>query len=225
VAEIFGPTIQGEGPTAGRPATFLRLSGCNLACVWCDTPYTWDWSRFDRGAEATEMSAPDAVAALQLAGLPDTRRLVVTGGEPLMQQRELIPVLEALRPRVEVETAGTIVPLLELRPFVSSWNVSPKLHHSGNILAKRRKVPALRELRNLGAAFKFVVQTPKDFEEVDLICGEVAIPPSKVWIMPEGVTPAEIREHGRAVVDEVIRRGYNLSGRMQVDLWGAERGH
>jgi organic radical activating enzyme len=85
VAELFGPTWQGEGPSAGQRAVFVRLSGCNLDCRWCDTPYTWDWSRYDP-AEQSRVMTCDAIRDWALA--QDVDLVVVTGGEPLIQQRQ-----------------------------------------------------------------------------------------------------------------------------------------
>src|ERR1700737_3534692 len=92
VSEVFGPTFQGEGPSAGQLAAFLRLSRCNLNCTWCDTPYTWDARRFDLEAETRRLSAAEAVDRLRAIRTP---LIVVTGGEPLVQQAALGPVLES----------------------------------------------------------------------------------------------------------------------------------
>src|SRR5205085_2854334 len=110
VAEVFGPTFQGEGPSIGRRAGFVRLGRCNLDCSWCDTPYTWDWDRFDPAVELRSERLVDIVE--QLAAMhPEI--VVLTGGEPLLQQRHLGPLLDACLERgwpVEVETNGTIAP-------------------------------------------------------------------------------------------------------------------
>src|SRR5687768_9454687 len=94
VSEVFGPTWQGEGPSLGRRAGFVRLGRCNLACSWCDTPYTWDWDRFDPAVELTRMSV-DAIAD-RIASM-EVPLVVITGGEPLLQQSHLAPLLRRLR--------------------------------------------------------------------------------------------------------------------------------
>ena len=107
--EIFA-TIQGEGVSAGEPSTFLRLAICNLACSWCDTAYTWDWKRFTRAEQVMAAEPGDLVA--RIASLPP-RNVVITGGEPLIQRRQLVPLvsqLKALGLRVSMETNGTIGP-------------------------------------------------------------------------------------------------------------------
>jgi len=112
VNEVFGPTVQGEGPHAGRRATFLRMAGCNLACSWCDTAYSWDWSRYERDRETHPTSPVDVAEDIARRGAD---LLVITGGEPMLQQPGLARLLPILRSgwgsgQVDVETNGTIVP-------------------------------------------------------------------------------------------------------------------
>ena len=126
IAETFAGTIQGEGPSAGTPAMFIRTSGCNLECRWCDTPYTWDRERFDLPAERTRRSVAELA---DWAGTCPEPLAVLTGGEPLMQQRALIPLAHALvslGKRVEIETNGTYPPTAELTSLGVHFNVSPK---------------------------------------------------------------------------------------------------
>ncbi len=137
--EIFA-SLQGEGPSIGKPSTFIRLSRCNLACVWCDTAYTWrftgdnrphrDGTHYDRKANQVVLSEADAAA--RIAALGGTR-LVITGGEPLLQAPALARMI-ALLPamHIEVETNGTVAPPAVLDALVHQYNVSPKLKHSGN---------------------------------------------------------------------------------------------
>lgn len=144
VAEMFGPTFQGEGPSAGQRAVFVRTSRCNLPCSWCDTPYTWDWSRFDPQAEARRIPVEEVAAwALDLP----VRLVVVTGGEPLLQEAglvELTRLLAVARRVVEVETNGTIPPSAGLVEAVTRFNVSPKLTGAGLLASRRLDTAALR---------------------------------------------------------------------------------
>lgn len=220
VAEVFGPTWQGEGPSTGRTASFVRLGRCNLACTWCDTPYTWDWERFDPAVELRERSVDDIVA--ELDGFGPVELLVVTGGEPLLQQRRLPPLLSAARSRgwrVEVETAGTLAPSTEVVELVDGFNVSPKLANSGNPLERRHQPEVLRAFEATGkAVFKFVV---RDEAELDEVAGFGVSP---VWVMPEGTDAETLTERMRALAPAVLRRGWNLSPRLHVHLWGDRRG-
>lgn len=223
VSEVFGPTVQGEGPSLGRRAAFVRLGRCNLDCRWCDTPFTWDWERYDPAVELAERAVADVVAEVEAMGVD---RVVVTGGEPLLQQRRLLPFLEAAHERgwaVEVETNGTLAPTGDTVRLVQQFNVSPKLANSG-VPADRAIVPgALAALVATGkAAFKFVVTDPGELDEVQAIVDDHHLDP--VWIMPEGTTPEAVVEGGRRLADDVIARGWQLTTRLHVLLWGDERG-
>ena len=152
----FFHSIQGEGVSQGTPCVFLRLAGCNLACSWCDTAYSWN------GTVPGVRLAPEKAAELVLHY--PCRRLVLTGGEPLIQQKAL-PALLRLLPdhAVEMETNGTIMPDTELLKRVTQFNVSPKLPHSGNNDVKTWKPDTLRCLAGTEKAwFKFVVACEDD---------------------------------------------------------------
>ena len=223
IAEVFGPTFQGEGPSTGRRAGFVRLGRCNLDCAWCDTPYTWDWDRYDPAVELR--GEPVASVLARLAEMaPEI--VVVTGGEPLLQQLRLVPLLEGCSERgwpVEIETNGTIVPDERVLDLVARWNVSPKLANSGVPLGKRIRPNALDVLSASGrAAFKFVVSEPADLDEVAGIVESHGLDP--VWIMPEGTDPSAWLERARALSDPVLARGWNLTPRLHVLLWGDQRG-
>ncbi|MFN8615981.1 MAG: 7-carboxy-7-deazaguanine synthase QueE [Dehalococcoidia bacterium] len=126
--EIFS-SVQGEGVSAGVASTFVRLATCNLRCSWCDTAYTWDWSRFDRTEQTIELSVDD-IAENVLSRAP--RNVVITGGEPLIQRRQLLPLVTRLKAaglRVEIETNGTIAPG-ELGPLRAELP-SPATQESG----------------------------------------------------------------------------------------------
>lgn len=224
VSEVFGPTVQGEGPSMGRRCAFIRLGLCNLDCRWCDTPYTWDWSRFDRKAELerrTVVELVDQVAALGV-GL-----VVVSGGEPLVQRRHLTSLVVLLHARgmeVEVETNGTLLPSSALLGAVTRWNVSPKLAHSGVDRAKAIHPEVLSVLAGHGAALKFVVQSVEDLDEVAGIVAEAGVDPVQVWVMPEGTSAATVTITAAEVADAAIARGYNMTTRLHVLTWGNRRG-
>ena len=133
INEIF-KSIQGEGPHFGKPAIFLRTAQCNLKCIWCDTKYTWDWENYDFSKEVKEMTIDEIKESILEFGI---NHLVITGGEPLLQQDDLADLLSFLKPDfyVEIETNCTILPNKMLTDLVDQWNVSPKTENSGNPLA------------------------------------------------------------------------------------------
>ncbi|MGH3897474.1 MAG: 7-carboxy-7-deazaguanine synthase QueE [Pseudonocardiaceae bacterium] len=225
VSEIFGPTVQGEGPSMGQRAVFIRLLRCNLTCRTCDTPYTWDTTRFDLAVEGRPVSGAELLAwALDR----DVELVVITGGEPLLQQRRLVPVVSALVAsgrRVEIETNGTIAPLLELVEVVDQFNVSPKLSRfgAGMPASRRIKPEVLRVFAATGrAVFKFVVTDVVELDEIDTLAGGYGLAP--VWVMPEGTEATVVTTRLRALAGPAIRRGYHLSTRLHVVLWGDQRG-
>jgi 7-carboxy-7-deazaguanine synthase len=222
--EIFH-SIQGEGVYAGRPAVFLRLALCNLACVWCDTRYTWDWEHYDQRREVVTISVDEAEEAIRRYLC---RNLVVTGGEPLVQQRSLTSLLERLKGGgfwIEVESNGTIVPGKKLLGLVDHWSVSPKLENSGNPRPSRENPEAYRLFRDLPSAhFKYVIEKPDDLAEVRGLLGKYEIPPDKIILMPQAQDRDAVLEKGRWLVDICKGEAYFFSTRLQVLLWGNRRG-
>ena len=231
-AEIFA-SVQGEGPSAGMPTAFMRLSRCNLACVWCDTAYTWRFegeerphrSReyYDRKANQIALEPRDAAA--RIAALSQ-KRLVITGGEPLLQAGPLAEMLEHLPDMtVEIETNGTTKapPRLDIR--IDQYNVSPKLSHSGNpaalaLIAERLDSYAL----DARASFKFVIAEPGDVEQVAALQRAHAIPPSRIFLMPEGTDSATLRARMEWLVPLCLQHGYRMSDRLHIHLFGDTRG-
>ncbi|MFC4114281.1 7-carboxy-7-deazaguanine synthase QueE [Nonomuraea zeae] len=223
IAERFGPTLQGEGPSAGQPALFIRLSGCNLSCSWCDTPYTWDARRFNLRDQRERVPVADLVAWALDHPVP---LIVITGGEPLMQQRHLPalagPLLQAGR-RLEIETNGTVTPDPALLVDGLHFNVSPKLDNA-NVPHKRRIKPAALEALSASgqAVFKFVACNLADLDEIAELVERFAM--TQVWVMPEGVTADHVLGRAHLLAEAVIARGWSLSLRLHVLLWGDERG-
>lgn len=219
VSEAFGPTVQGEGPSLGRRAAFIRLARCNLSCGWCDSRFSWDWSQYDPEVETTARDFEDVASEIEAMGVG---LVVITGGEPLLQQSHLPPLLSRLRASghdIEVETAGTIAPSPEVVALVDRWNVSPKLANSGNPLERRYKPGVLAAFAGTGrAVFKFVVQDAAELDEV------AAFGVEPVWIMPEGTDAATVLRRSAELADAVIARGWNLTTRLHILLWGDQRG-
>ncbi|MEU8075883.1 7-carboxy-7-deazaguanine synthase QueE [Catellatospora citrea] len=226
VAEVFGPTLQGEGPSAGRTALFVRLSRCNLSCPRCDTPYTWNWEKFDIHESTMRMTDDDVLTFVDRH--PAVELVVITGGEPLLQQHKLVGLtreLAARGRRVEIESNGTVAPLPELVACVGQFNVSPKLAAFAAAEDElRRVVPAaLTALAESGKSiFKFVASDIGDLDEIAVLVDRYALRP--VWVMPEGVTAEGTLSKMRLLADHVINRGWNMTSRLHVLLWGDERG-
>lgn len=223
IPEIFA-SVQGEGTSVGVPSTFVRLAVCNLRCRWCDTAYTWDWSRYRREEQTLRLGAE---AVLERVTALPPRNVVLTGGEPLVQRRALAALARGLRARgfrVEVETNGTIAPG-ELAGAVDQWNVSPKLAHSGNEGLRRLNPAVLQAFGALPEAyFKFVVRSPGDIVEAAAVAAAACVPAARVVLMPEGRTRTEIEGRMAWLAGECVARGYRLSTRLHVLVWGDRRG-
>lgn len=223
LAEWFGPTVQGEGPSAGQLAVFVRLSRCNLSCSWCDTAYTWDWRRYDPQLESRRVPIGDVIGWVRGVLAP---LLVITGGEPLIQQPAVTALAVAARlagQRVEIETNGTIAPTAALTAVTDQFNVSAKLANSGQRAADRIRGDVLAAFAATGkAVFKFVAASVADLDEISALVPLLGGRP--VWVMPEGRTETAVVHGLRALAGPVIERGWNLSGRLHVLAWGDQRG-
>lgn len=223
-------TVQGEGPSIGRRCVFLRLGGCNLSCRWCDTPYTWDWTGLgDSGvvySPKIELHPMRVDEVLERLLSHDVDLVVISGGEPLNQQDRLVPLVRGLVEAgrtVEIETNGTRSPLPELISFGVRFNVSPKLAHAGDPRNRRVVPDALSALAEVpGTIFKYVCRSIADLDEVASIADECGAKP--VWIMPEGQDVGELNRHLAELGDAVIERGWNLTTRLHVAVWGQKRG-
>ena len=230
--EIFA-SLQGEGPSAGAPVAFVRLSRCNLACVWCDTAYTWHFEgderphrsgeHYDRKANQLTLSPQET--AVRIAALGQNR-VVITGGEPLLQAGKRAEMLDHLPDiAVEIETNGTIDPPARLDVRVDQYNVSPKLAHSGNPADLALKPDMLdRWATDPRAAFKFVIAEPTDLEQVHQLARTHAIPPGRIWLMPEGTDSATLRTREKWLALLCWQHGYRMTDRLHIHLFGDTRG-
>jgi organic radical activating enzyme len=246
ISQIFGPTIQGEGAAAGRHCVFVRTYNCNLSCTWCDTAYTWadtperaaktqsgiQYDRYDPAYGLKEMDLDTVLKKIdELWNYKEYPTIVViSGGEPMIQQVDLTHLGRALRNwsnEIHIETAGTIAPTYEFDRVVTQYNVSPKLESSGNRKEMRYRPEVLRLLNGTGKAwFKFVV-TPEtlgpDFDEIDLIVNDCHIPRRRVMIMPEGSKTEKNIATAQLFADRAICRGYGVTFRSHVLLWGDDK--
>jgi 7-carboxy-7-deazaguanine synthase len=227
ISEIFH-SVQGEGELAGVPSVFVRTSGCNLRCIWCDTPYA-SWNPV-----GDEISVDDLVE--RVCAYP-ARHIVLTGGEPMIARdiHFLAARLRGLGKHITIETAGTVPPDGIACDLAS---VSPKPAHStptaGTLdptwIAKHESTRWRPDIvnqwvRNYPFQLKFVFRTEGDLTEIDEMINAVGdIPPDKVLLMPEGTNQDVLRTRQRVLVETCKRRGYRYCSRLHIDLFGNQRG-
>jgi 7-carboxy-7-deazaguanine synthase len=221
IAELFY-SIQGEGILVGVPSVFIRTSGCNLRCSWCDTPYT-SWR-----PEGTEFSLDQILDEVRGYG---ARHAVVTGGEPMIAP-EIVALTNRLREadmHITVETAGTV-----FQPVACDlMSISPKLSNStpsdpGWSARHERLRIQIDVLTELMARYvyqlKFVMAKEEDLEEVRDLVDKLKADRQRVVLMPEGTDREVLRERGLWLAEVCKEEGFRFSPRLHVELWGNERG-
>jgi 7-carboxy-7-deazaguanine synthase len=228
ISEIFY-SIQGEGELTGVPSVFLRTSGCNLRCNWCDTPYA-SWQ-----PEGEQLTVDEIVARVRAFGA--AKHVVLTGGEPMIAPgiHELAFQLKEVGYHLTIETAATVPPRGIACDLAS---LSPKLAHSAPDTRLddtwRAKHEALRRQPEVIAAWiaagdyqlKFVVRSAEDVDEIEALLRDTlcAVPPHKVLLMPEGTDAATLRERATWLGELCKARGYRYASRLHVELYGNTRG-
>ena len=225
VAELYA-SIQGEGHYAGEPSVFVRLTGCNLRCWFCDTPFT-SWQ--PEGTPRSWQSVLEEVLRFSES------HVVLTGGEPLLQP-DIVPLSAALQHAgkiVTLETAGTVD-----RPVTADlFSISPKLHNSTPPAARssrwqtqhealRDRPEVIRRLLQRGPyQMKFVVDQPADLKEIEnYLQAYPEISGERIWLMPQARSEAEIRERESWLREAARQRGWNYTGRWQIEQFGNVRG-
>ena len=231
-------SIQGEGRNLGQDVVFCRLSECNLNCNFCDTPNSWCYTQrqanshedgvvYDKLENQTNISIEDLTGIIENYNQP---HVVITGGEPLIQQRTLPILIARLRENnpdfyVEIETNGTICPNEEMCELVNQWNVSPKLSNSGDLEKKRIKSKALQKFAEIpNADFKFVVSSEEDIPEILTILDTHEVPADRVFLMPLGRTQEELAQTEPLVKELAEMFNMNFSTREHINRWGDKRG-
>jgi 7-carboxy-7-deazaguanine synthase len=220
IAELFY-SVQGEGSLVGVPSFFIRTSGCNLRCAWCDTPYT-SWN--PEGADLTLDQIVNEVKTYP------ARHVVVTGGEPMIAP-EIIPLTERLRGlglHITIETAGTVFKAVAC----DLMSISPKLSNStpqGTWTEQHNRLRINREvLMQLMSRYeyqlKFVIENPRDLEEVRPLLASLEADQAHVILMSEGTDRDVLRERGVWLAEICKSEGYRFSPRLHVDLYGNRRG-
>ena len=220
IAEIFY-SIQGEGKLAGVPSVFVRTSGCNLRCSWCDTPYT-SWK-----PEGAEMAVPEVLDRVEAF---NAKHAVITGGEPMIARgvEELSRGLRTAGMHITVETAGTVYAPVEC----DLMSISPKLKNStpeGEWAIRHDKlriqVDVIRQLMDLSDyQLKFVVSRPEDIGEIRDVVSKTRADAGKVILMPEGTSTARIRDKAIWIAELCKAEGFRYGPRLHVDIWGDVRG-
>ncbi|MCC7245426.1 MAG: 7-carboxy-7-deazaguanine synthase QueE [Saprospiraceae bacterium] len=239
--EIFH-SIQGEGKSIGVPSVFVRTSLCNLHCIWCDTDYTWNWKgtrfthhndaqpgyeKFDKKRWIADCAIADVAEKVQRFRCPN---IILTGGEPLIQQPALTELMRQLREtdslyRFETETNGTLMPTADFDAAINQYNVSPKLENSNNVRRLREKPAVMRFLaQNPKSNFKFVLATQNDLKEVLELKKKYGISSEKIWLMPEGVSREQLAERREWLVDVCKNEGFRYSDRLHIQIWGSKKG-
>ncbi len=229
VSEIFY-SIQGEGLLAGVPSVFIRLTGCNLRCAWCDTRYaSWD-------AEGCEMDLDDILRAVSSYR---ARHAVITGGEPTLapELAELAEALSGVGHHITLETNGTSPPVAGLRIDIAS--ISPKLSNSmadpgeypdGAAMQseeRRWRFDELREwIRRYSCQIKFVVRDEDDVTEIIGFLQRLGRcpPPDSILLMPEGTDIESLRSREKIIIEACKRHGFRYGRRLQVECFGHQRG-
>ena len=220
IAELFY-SLQGEGSLIGVPSFFIRTSGCNLRCSWCDTPYT-SWQ-----PEGTELAIQQIIDEVKAH---PAQHVVVTGGEPMIAP-EIIPLTEQLRGlglHITIETAGTV-----FQPVACDlMSISPKLSNStpeGPWAAQHNRLrirtdTLSRLIERYEYQLKFVIEKPEDLPEVRDLVANLQAPPECVVLMPEGTDAERLRERSLWLVEICKEEGFRFSPRLHVELWGNRRG-
>lgn len=228
IAEMFSDTLQGEGPNAGIPSTFVRLQGCTLQCVWCDTLDVWP--------HGNEYSFDEIFALFEsvdlITRLKEGQHLILTGGSPLKQQIRLLGFIKqftlryGFKPYIEVENEAVLMPHPELEKLVDWWNNSPKLENSGMKERVRIKPEVLKYMGSLSnSIFKFVVTKEEDWHEIytDFIDSGF-ITKNKIVLMPEGQTQDELLRTRVLTADLAIAHGVRFMDRLHVIIWNKKTG-
>ena len=226
VAEHFY-SIQGEGPSAGKRAVFLRLSMCMLECKWCDTLEVWKQGTFFSVAELVSLFLKEGY----VSNLREGARLIITGGDPLIQQKALVTFLSHLGEEcrvpsvIEVETEGVIKPDPELVHYIDQWNVSLKTSNSG-MPESRRIIPdtIYWHRDNQQTFFKMVVGNSQDLNEVQELVEKFNIHKDRVWLMPLASSRSAFLQVAPLIASFCKDYGYNFSTRLHLLIWDQATG-
>lgn len=230
VNEIF-PAVQGEGKSQGKEVVFLRTALCNLHCQWCDTPYTWNWKgtkfahpdKYDYETEVHPTTTQQVVERIKSFGI---KAVVVSGGEPFLQQKGLFPVLEQLKSErywIEIETNGTVPPRPDFVQLLDQINCSPKLSNSGDPAKLRIRPKSLAQYAsNNKTNFKFVISCQRDAAEAIALVNSYGM--KDVFFMPEGRTREEVQNATEVVKQYAKQNKVKFTTRQHILDFDSKRG-
>ena len=206
ISEIFY-SIQGEGISLGKPSIFLRLAGCHLRCTWCDSKYTWERK------SGKEMSIKEVLKEIKKY---PCQHLVVTGGEPLLQQNALLELFKELKDYyIEIETSASLKPFIN--EYVNHYNCSPKLSNSGNRSIRLEKFPIDKSY------YKFVVSSEENLKEIKAFIKKHKIKKENVILMPEGIGKRELQKKSLWLAEVCKKENLRFTPRLHINLWGNKR--
>ncbi|MFW6002181.1 MAG: radical SAM protein [archaeon] len=221
LAEVF-KGFQGEGPTTGSSALFIRMLGCNLSCYLCDSKFSWKQNKLNY----IEVSQQDLFKQIS-----NCNRIVVTGGEPLIcsnnQLVESIVQNFGIAKSIEIETNGTIVPSKATLDFFKNYNVQLNISPKINIQQENNgdTFPyIIKHLKNQNYIIKFLAACNKDFQLIDQLVDQFNIPCSKVWIQPIGIKSNQVKQTCLNLEQDILQRNFNISARLHVLLFEDQRG-
>lgn len=236
ISEIFF-SIQGEGKTVGIPSVFVRLGGCNLICGGEGTQFDkklhnnakWRCDTIEIWRKSKSINIHNILKKKYINELNKGAHLIITGGEPLIQQENLILFLKLIKKitgcYVEIETNGTIIPNKELLEMVDLFNCSPKLSSSGNNKNDCIVTEAIKTInsKSRDSIFKFVVSDKNDFNEI-LEDFNKYISREKIWLMPAGENQISLNKNRKKVIEICKKENFKFSNRLQIDIWDQKTG-
>jgi len=236
VSEVFY-SIQGEGKTMGIPSVFVRLGGCNLMCGGMGTQFDgelhneakWRCDTIEVWMKAQSKAFEDVLPKDCVEAIKNNAHLIITGGEPTMQQKAVVEFIRYVRANinefvfVEIETNGTILPSEDLFYQIDLFNCSPKLSNSGNDVEQTFKPEVIAAINKTNTIFKFVISNEEDWKEVRTLYYPI-VNKEKIWLMPSGENQ-ELISQTKQYVAELARDNYlNFTTRLHIEIWNQKTG-
>jgi len=217
-------TLQGEGKLVGVPSVFFRMSYCNLRCWWCDSAYT-SWHPENKDISVDE--AFEKISSFKI------KHVVITGGEPFIQEEPLLELCQKLHDNnhhITIETNGTVflpvkADLISMSPKLANSTPANERIWTTRHERERIKPDAIRQfLDNYECQLKFVVDIPEDLVEIQQLIEQIDIPQETIVLMPQGLTEDVVKEKQLWLAELCKEHGYRYSPRLHINIWGDKRG-